>query len=84
MLRMTEDHVIPELNKVAITVYFSHVLLMPWWSSALLAVLVLLLYQVISGLFGCRHETDLSKPFVFCLTNTFIMANLMRFNVLKS
>lgn len=60
---MTEDHVLPELNKVVdIIVYFPNVVINALVSSALMASWVLL---VINRMPGCRHETNLSKPFIF-------------------
>lgn len=84
MLRMTEDHVIPELNKVGYNSMF-----LPCVTDALVELsfagfLGLIIQLLANRLSGCRHEADLSKPFVFYLTDAFIMANLMRFNILKS
>lgn len=85
MLRMTEDHVIPELNKVVYNSIFLSCVIYALVELSFAGCLGILIIQLlVNRLSGCRHETDLSKPFVFYLTNTFIMANLMRFNLLKS
>lgn len=85
MLRMTEDHVIPELNKVVYNSIFLYCVIYALVELSFASCLGILIIQLlVNRLSGCRHEANLSKPLFFISQNTFIMANLRRFNILKS
>lgn len=84
MLRMTEDHVLPELNKVVCSSMFSSRVRYLLAELSLGGHLGLLIQLLVNRVSGCRHEASFSKPFIFKRNlhviyilksqNTFIMA----------
>ena len=57
MLRMTEDHVLPELNKVAYIVVF-FLILVALVELSLAGRLHSLKQLLVSRILGCRHSID--------------------------